>query len=136
MNLDELRSSTTQSSSDDFDADSFTFEEVREERNFLGMTAVERMFLSIFLFMNVCVLGIALLLATGLRAHGFADLAAAVEASSLRLVEAGGPYEYFDADTGAPAATAVPFFGWTAAIYVDLAVRLSAGSGRSGEPNR
>ena len=29
------------------------------------MTAVERMFLSIFLFMNVCVLGLALLLATG-----------------------------------------------------------------------
>lgn len=65
MNLDELRSSTTQSSSDDFDADSFAFEEVREERHFLGMTAVERMFLSIFLFMNVVVLGIAMLLATG-----------------------------------------------------------------------
>lgn len=32
---------------------------------FLGMTAVERMFLSIFLFMNVAVLGVALLLATG-----------------------------------------------------------------------
>jgi hypothetical protein len=29
-----------------------------------GMTAVERMFLSIFLFMNVFVLGMALLLAT------------------------------------------------------------------------
>ena len=64
----------------------------------------------------------------------------------MRLVEAGGPYEYFDAATGAPAPTAVPFFGWTAAIYVDLAVRLStrelsagelnAGSGRSAGPNR
>jgi len=32
---------------------------------FLGMTAVERMFLSIFLFMNVLVLGLAMLLATG-----------------------------------------------------------------------
>lgn len=32
---------------------------------FLGMTAVERMFISIFFFMNVAVLGIALLLATG-----------------------------------------------------------------------
>ena len=32
---------------------------------FLGMTAVERMFLSIFLFMNVAVIGVALLLATG-----------------------------------------------------------------------
>ena len=65
MNLDELRSSTTQSSSDDFEGDVFSFEEIAEERHFLGMTAVERMFLSIFLFMNVCVLGIALLLATG-----------------------------------------------------------------------
>ncbi len=34
------------------------------DRLFLGMTAVERMFLSIFLFMNVVVLGLALLLAT------------------------------------------------------------------------
>ncbi|MFT4297425.1 MAG: hypothetical protein QM582_18640, partial [Micropruina sp.] len=67
-----------------------------------------------------------LLLATGLRAHGFPDLAAEVEASSLWLVENGGPCEYFDAGTGAPAPGAVPFFGWTAAIYVDLAVRLSA----------
>lgn len=34
-------------------------------RPFLGMSPVERMFLSIFLFMNVVVLGLALLLATG-----------------------------------------------------------------------
>lgn len=65
MNLDELRSSTAPTSSDDFENDAFDFGEVREERHFLGMTAVERMFLSIFLFMNVCVLGVALLLATG-----------------------------------------------------------------------
>lgn len=32
---------------------------------FLGMTPIERMFISMFLFMNVAVLGIALLLATG-----------------------------------------------------------------------
>jgi len=37
---------------------------VQSESKFLGMSAVERMFLSIFLFMNVCVLGLALLLAT------------------------------------------------------------------------
>jgi hypothetical protein len=66
MNLDELRSSTTRQNADDIDAeDAFTFDEVSEERHFLGMTAVERMFLSIFLFMNVAVLGVALLLATG-----------------------------------------------------------------------
>ncbi len=38
--------------------------EERVEKLFLGMTAVERMFLSIFLFMNVVVLGLAFLLAT------------------------------------------------------------------------
>ncbi len=64
MNLDELRSSTTRQTADDVE-DSFSFDDVQEERHFLGMTAVERMFLSIFLFMNVMVLGAALLLATG-----------------------------------------------------------------------
>ena len=65
MNLDELRSSTQAGTEIDADEDAFMFDDVREERHFLGMTAVERMFLSIFLFMNVCVLGLALLLATG-----------------------------------------------------------------------
>ncbi|MCC6615257.1 MAG: hypothetical protein IT320_17415 [Anaerolineae bacterium] len=37
----------------------------REEKRFLGMTAIERMFLSIFLFLNVVVIGMALLIATG-----------------------------------------------------------------------
>ncbi|MDZ4672450.1 MAG: hypothetical protein SH821_16435 [Phototrophicales bacterium] len=36
-----------------------------EQKLFLGMTPLERMFISMFLFMNVAVLGIALLLATG-----------------------------------------------------------------------
>jgi hypothetical protein len=40
-------------------------DEREEERRILGMTAVERMFLAIFLFLNVCVVGAALLLATG-----------------------------------------------------------------------
>lgn len=63
--LDELRK----------DDDSFDFEEdlslesdepeVRHERLFLGMTAVERMFIAIFLFLNVVILGLAFLLATG-----------------------------------------------------------------------
>jgi hypothetical protein len=52
----------------DFEAEEDTFLEdrsaIQSESKFLGMTAVERMFLSIFLFMNVVVLGLALLLAT------------------------------------------------------------------------
>jgi hypothetical protein len=63
--LDELRK----------DDDSFDFEddvslesdepEVQRERLFLGMTAVERMFIAVFVFLNVVVLGLAFLLATG-----------------------------------------------------------------------
>ena len=68
--LDDLRRSTT---ADDFefeeeDDSTFVVEDDREEKVqklFLGMTAVERMFLSIFLFLNVGVLGLAFLLATG-----------------------------------------------------------------------
>jgi len=37
----------------------------QETTLFLGMTPIERMFISMFLFMNVAVLGVALLLATG-----------------------------------------------------------------------
>jgi hypothetical protein len=64
--LDELRRGSA-SDIDDYEIDDSIFDQVavREERTFLGMTAVERMFLSIFLFMNVVVLGIAALLVTG-----------------------------------------------------------------------
>ena len=66
MNLDELRSSASRQNPEDNEPEEvFSFDDVGEERHFLGMTAVERMFLSIFLFMNVVVLGLALLLATG-----------------------------------------------------------------------
>jgi hypothetical protein len=47
---------------DDFEADRSA---TNANTLFLGMTPVERMFISIFLFLNVAVLGIALLLATG-----------------------------------------------------------------------
>jgi hypothetical protein len=68
--LDELRKSTEDDSLDfDFENEENVLpnaDEVEQkvERLFLGMTAVERMFISIFLFMNVAVLGLAFLLAT------------------------------------------------------------------------
>lgn len=64
--LDELRRGSA-GDFDDYEVDDSIFDQaaVREDRTFLGMTAVERMFLSIFLFMNVVVLGIAALLVTG-----------------------------------------------------------------------
>jgi hypothetical protein len=65
--LDDLRRSASdefddfEKDNDDLDNDPIT--STRRER-FLGMTAVERMFISIFLFLNVLILGIALLLVT------------------------------------------------------------------------
>ena len=69
--LDDLR----RAAGDDFDDSSHenifdadrnnVITEEKVDRVFLGMTAVERMFLSIFLFMCVGVLGLALLIATG-----------------------------------------------------------------------
>jgi len=64
--LDELRRNDDTSDFDDTDNEIILEEDTEEkvQRLFLGMTAVERMFLSIFFFMNVCVLGLAILLAT------------------------------------------------------------------------
>lgn len=67
--LDELRKGQEDDSLDfDFESEdnviSADDREQKVEKLFLGMTAVERMFISIFLFMNVCVLGLAFLLAT------------------------------------------------------------------------
>ena len=67
--FDDLRrfaDDADEDSSDD-DADDYggALADVVNQRLFLGMTPVERMFISMFVFMNVAVLGIALLLATG-----------------------------------------------------------------------
>ena len=66
--LDELRNTTDDDDSIDFDNDIgmeiVHDNEQKVQKLFLGMTAVERMFISIFLFMNVFILGLAFLLAT------------------------------------------------------------------------
>jgi hypothetical protein len=66
--LDDLRRSAFENEPEEFDVDEdeFLYQDApRQERHFLGMTAVERMFLAIFFFMNILVIGVALLLATG-----------------------------------------------------------------------
>ncbi|MFO7320547.1 MAG: hypothetical protein DIU68_002360 [Chloroflexota bacterium] len=65
--LDELRQSAFVEDDFDFEDDVELDVPVREgrERYFLGLRPVERMMLSIFLFLNVCVLTLALLIATG-----------------------------------------------------------------------
>jgi glycogen debranching enzyme len=34
-------------------------------------------------------------------------------------------YEYYNSDTGEPPATAADIFGWTAAVFIDLAIQAS-----------
>ena len=36
-------------------------------------------------------------------------------------------YEYYNPDTGAPPPKAAPIFGWSAALFIDLAIRISQG---------
>ena len=67
--LDDLRKDALEQDFDEFEEEEDDGPAIRETASsnggrFLGMTAVERMFLSIFLFMNVLVLGLALLVAT------------------------------------------------------------------------
>jgi putative isomerase len=42
------------------------------------------------------------------------------------LMDAGGIHEYYDAETGLPSVAAAPMFGWTAAVFIDLAIQASA----------
>jgi hypothetical protein len=61
--LDDLRKSTEANEPDE---PTYAYVETNAPpQKFLGMTAVERMFLALFFFMNVLVIGLALLLATG-----------------------------------------------------------------------
>jgi hypothetical protein len=36
-----------------------------------------------------------------------------------------GIYEYYNAETGKPSANAADAFGWTAAVFIDLAIQAS-----------
>jgi hypothetical protein len=65
--LDDLRKSTLEDDYDFEDEDRAldAIKERRNDRGFLGLRPVERMFLSMFLFLTVSVLMLALLLASG-----------------------------------------------------------------------
>ncbi|MFT4220529.1 MAG: hypothetical protein QM611_08440 [Microbacterium sp.] len=66
------------------------------------------------------------LVAEGLARSGLAAEARALEERTVELVlHGGGPHEYFAPDTGQKPPGATTSFGWSAALFVDLAVRLS-----------
>jgi putative isomerase len=60
--------------------------------------------------------------------NGFRKEARALTERTMTLVE-GQPdiFEYYHPDTGAAPPKAAPIFGWSAACYIDLAVRVSRG---------
>jgi hypothetical protein len=69
----------------------------------------------------------------GLRASGLPELARDLAERTVALVvHGGGPHEYFNPNTGRKARTATTAFGWSAALFVDLAVELSAEPGPAG----
>jgi len=75
-----------------------------------------------------------------LQKVGKGDLAAELRSRTLELVMAQDDiYEYYNAETGAPAVRAANIFGWTSAIFIDLAIQASqesASEKSSGWPNR
>lgn len=66
------------------------------------------------------------LIVEGLERSGHSDRARRLAERTVELVmHAGGPHEYFDPYTGERAASATTAFGWSAALFIDLAVALS-----------
>lgn len=70
------------------------------------------------------------LVAEGLAASGLPGRSRELAERTVALViRGGGPHEYFNPLTGEKARTATTAFGWSAALFIDLAVRLSAADG-------
>lgn len=62
-----------------------------------------------------------------LERSGRPELARELRAKTLNMiVKQPGMFEYYNAETGAPPAKAAGIFGWTAAVFIDMALRASA----------
>jgi glycogen debranching enzyme len=64
------------------------------------------------------------------------DLARTLRQRTLDLVmdqPKTGVFEYYNSQTGQPPATAAQAFGWTAAVFIDLAIQASCGEEYQGE---
>jgi putative isomerase len=69
-----------------------------------------------------------------LRQVGDHALADTLREWTLQLIMGqSGIYEYYHAETGEPPPTAAEAFGWTAAVFIDLAIQASQGSGSRGQ---
>lgn len=62
-----------------------------------------------------------------LQLIGESDLAKQLCSKTLDLIMKNtGIHEYYNADTGKPGQKAAPIFGWTAAVFIDLAIQASS----------
>ncbi|MBU1878818.1 MAG: glycogen debranching protein, partial [Chloroflexi bacterium] len=67
-----------------------------------------------------------------LRQVGAHDLARALREKTLEMVmRHPSIYEYYNAETGEPPPTAADTFGWTAAVFIDLAIQASQEEGEA-----
>ena len=70
----------------------------------------------------------------GLKLIGEKDLARELREKTLSLIMGHASiHEYYNADTGQPAPTAADIFGWTAAVFIDLAIQASREAGDTEE---
>lgn len=72
-------------------------------------------------------ININFLLVEGLERAGFVSLAAELRLKTLELMMGQGDiFEYYNPDTGEPGPKAAPVFGWSAALFIELAIQASA----------
>ena len=65
----------------------------------------------------------------GLNRCGGTDLAAELRDRTLDLImQRDDIFEYYHPETGAPPPKAAPIFGWTSAVFIDLAIKASNGA--------
>ena len=70
-----------------------------------------------------------------LESIGEIGLADDLRDSTLEMIMAqNGIFEYYDAETGVPPKRAVNIFGWTSAVFIDLAIQASS-KNQPGEKN-
>ena len=64
------------------------------------------------------------LLIEGLFKSGYADLARALRRRTIELLMARSDfYEYYHPDSGDNPPNAAPIFGWSAALFIDMAIQ-------------
>jgi glycogen debranching enzyme len=81
-------------------------------------------------------LGTKYVLIEGLFKSGYADLARALRRRTLELLMARSDfYEYYHPETGDNPPNAAPIFGWSAALFIDMAIQATreanSGNGKS-----